>query len=62
MFELFGPFKLDCPKGLLDKKKFTEVYKEFFPFGKAEKFSTEVFKLFDTDHSGSIDFSGNYLI
>ncbi len=49
-------FLLDCPKGLLDKKKFTEVYKEFFPHGKAEKFSSEVFKLFDTDHSGKIDF------
>ncbi len=43
--------------GLLDKKKFTEVYKEFFPQGKAEKFATEVFKLFDTDHSGKIDFT-----
>jgi len=50
-------FLIDCPKGLLDKKKFTEVYKEFFPQGKAEKFSAEVFKLFDSDHSGKIDFS-----
>lgn len=48
--------KIDCPKGVLDKKKFTQVYKEFFPQGKAEKFSAELFKLFDTDHSGKIDF------
>lgn len=49
-------FILDCPKGELDKKKFTEVYREFYPQGKAEKFSDEVFKLFDTDKSGKIDF------
>ena len=49
-------FKLDCPKGELDKKKFTLVYQEFFPRGKAEKFSNEIFKLFDTDKSGKIDF------
>ena len=33
------------------------VYQEFFPKGKAEKFSNEIFKLFDTDKSGKIDFS-----
>jgi len=38
---------LDCPKGELDKKKFTKVYQEFFPRNRAEKFSSEVFKLFD---------------
>ena len=47
---------MDCPKGELDKKKFLTVYQEFFPRGKSEKFSNEVFKLFDTDHSGKINF------
>ena len=50
-------FLKDCPKGELDKKKFLAVYQEFFPRGKSEKFSNEVFKLFDTDHSGKIDFT-----
>jgi Ca2+-binding EF-hand superfamily protein len=49
-------FLKDCPKGLLDKKKFTEVYKEFYPQGKADKFCAQVFNVFDTDHSGKIDF------
>lgn len=48
---------MDCPAGVLDKKKFTAVYNEFFPRGKSEKFSAEVFKLFDTDKSGKIDFT-----
>ena len=44
----------------MDKKKFISVYKEFFPLGKAETFATEVFKIFDTDHSGKIEFVGKY--
>ncbi len=31
--------------------------KEYFPRPQVEKFSGEVFKLFDTDKSGKIDFS-----
>ncbi len=53
----FSKKKLDCPKGELDKKKFLTVYQEFFPRGKSEKFSNEVFRLFDTDNSGKIDFT-----
>ena len=64
-FFLFGKFllcslfsyslylKKDCPKGELDKKKFTEVYKEFYPQGKADKFCAQVFNVFDVDHSGA---------
>mgnify|MGYP002784902968 CR=1 FL=1 len=51
-------FLLDCPTGELDKKKFLQVYKEFYPQGKAEKFSNEIFKVFDVDGSGKIDFTG----
>jgi neurocalcin delta len=38
----------------LDKKKFIEVYKQFYPTGKADKFCSHVFKTFDTDNSGEI--------
>lgn len=50
-------FLLDCPKGELDKKKFLQVYKEFFPTIKADIFANEAFKLFDVDGSGKIDFT-----
>lgn len=50
-------FLKDCPKGELDKKQFTNVFKEFYPAGKAEKFSGSIFKVFDTDNSGKIDFT-----
>jgi neurocalcin delta len=50
-------FLKDCPKGELDKKQFTNVFKEFYPLGKAEKFSASIFNVFDTDKSGKIDFT-----
>jgi neurocalcin delta len=31
-----------------------EVYKQFYPSGKADKFCSHVFKTFDTDNSGEI--------
>jgi len=49
-------FLRDCPNGKLDKKKFLEVYKKFYPEGKAEKFCGQVFKTFDSDDNGYIDF------
>lgn len=49
-------FIKDCPKGKLDKKKFVEIYKQFYPQGKADKFCGHVFKTFDTDNSSEIDF------
>ncbi|XP_014679315.1 PREDICTED: neuronal calcium sensor 2-like, partial [Priapulus caudatus] len=46
----------DCPNGQLTRKKFLEVYKQFFPSGNAETFCDHVFRTFDQDNSGSIDF------
>ncbi|KAI3382262.1 hypothetical protein SNEBB_011444 [Seison nebaliae] len=50
-------FLKDCPCGKLDKKKFIHVYKQFYPQGKADKFCEHVFRTFDTDSSGKIDFN-----
>ncbi|CAF1339319.1 unnamed protein product [Rotaria magnacalcarata] len=59
--EWHSGFLKDCPSGKLNKKKFIEVYKQFYPTGKAEKFCEYVFRTFDTDGSGNIDF-GEFLI
>lgn len=37
-FVLAKGFLRDCPNGRLDKKKFIEVYKRFYPQGKADAF------------------------
>jgi neurocalcin delta len=49
-------FMRDCPAGQLTRAKFLEVYSSFFPQGNAEKFCEHVFRTFDSDNSGKIDF------
>jgi len=46
----------DCPDGQLSRAKFLEVYSSFFPQGNADKFCSHVFRTFDSDNSGKIDF------
>ncbi|CAF4678137.1 unnamed protein product, partial [Rotaria socialis] len=45
-----------CPNGRLDKKKFIEVYKQFYPHGKADNFCKLAFDTFDSNDDGTIDF------
>ncbi|CAF2191904.1 unnamed protein product [Rotaria magnacalcarata] len=54
--EWHAGFIRDCPSGRLDKKKFIEVYKQFYPSGKPETFCKFAFDTFDANHDGSIDF------
>lgn len=52
----FESLQRDCPGGQLSRSKFLEVYSEFFPNGNAEGFCEHVFRTFDTDNGGTIDF------
>ncbi|CAF1160589.1 unnamed protein product [Adineta ricciae] len=54
--EWHAGFLRDCPSGKLDKKKFVEVYKQFYPNGKADNFCKFAFDTFDANNDGSIDF------
>ena len=49
-------FLRDCPTGKLDKKKFVDVYKQFYPHGKADSFCKYAFATFDANNDGTIDF------
>ncbi|CAF4072728.1 unnamed protein product, partial [Rotaria magnacalcarata] len=54
--EWHAGFLRDCPNGRLDKKKFVEVYKQFYPHGKADNFCKLAFDTFDSNDDGTIDF------
>ncbi|EDS44849.1 conserved hypothetical protein [Culex quinquefasciatus] len=49
-------FAQDCPNGKLTPAKFVDMYKMFFPSGNAEEFCDHVFRTFDMDKNGYIDF------
>lgn len=49
-------FLKDCPAGELTKDQFISMYSKMFPSGNPSKFSENVFRTFDTNRSGTIDF------
>ncbi|KAK7574249.1 hypothetical protein V9T40_011440 [Parthenolecanium corni] len=59
--EWYKGFKQDCPNGRLTPAKFVDMYKMFFPSGNAEEFCDHVFRTFDMDKNGYIDFKDNRL-
>ena len=46
----------DCPTGQLTRDKFIDLYKMFIWVGNAEQYCEHVFRTFDTDQNGIIDF------
>ena len=53
---LFRGFKKDCPGGLLSQDKVLEMYTMILPEGNAKNFVEQIFRVFDKDGDGTIDF------
>ncbi|XP_074640288.1 neuronal calcium sensor 2-like [Tubulanus polymorphus] len=52
----YKAFTRDCPEGEITRGKFLEIYAQLFPDGKAKSFYNHLFRTFDVDNSGKIDF------
>merc|ERR1712158_155834 len=54
--EWYKGFKQDCPDGHLTKDNFMKIYSKCFPGGCVSEFCDHVFRTFDSDKNGFIDF------
>ena len=54
--EWYEGFKKDCANGRLTPDKFVNMYKMLSPSGNVEQFCDHVFRAFDTDKNGYVDF------
>ena len=56
MKTIYRGFKKDCPDGQLLREKVLEMYSMILPEGNAVVFVDQIFRIFDGDGNGSIDF------
>ena len=54
--DFYKGFIADCPDGKLNPDTFCQIYSRCFPAGNAKEFCSHVFRTFDADKNGVIDF------
>ena len=52
----YSGFLRDCPNGKMTQEQFFSMYRMLIPEGNTEKFCKHVFRTFDADNNGYIDF------
>jgi len=54
-------FQKQCPTGRISKEEFQSIYSKFFPESDANTYAQHVFRSFDTNDDGTLDFK-EYII
>ncbi|KAK2830831.1 hypothetical protein Q5P01_018762 [Channa striata] len=57
----YSNFKRQCPTGRISKEEFQTIYSKFFPESEANTYAEHVFRSFDTNDDGTLDFK-EYII
>ncbi|XP_029023740.1 recoverin-like [Betta splendens] len=57
----YGNFQRQCPSGRISKEEFQTIYSKFFPDSDANTYAQHVFRSFDTNDDGTLDFK-EYII
>lgn len=53
---LYRNFKNDCPNGIVNEETFKDIYGQFFPMGDAGSYAHFLFRAFDVDDAGELNF------
>lgn len=61
LVQWYENFKRQCPTERITKEEFQEIYSKFFPDSDAQTYSQHVFRSFDTNADGTLDFK-EYII
>lgn len=61
LVQWYENFKRQCPSERITKEEFQEIYSKFFPDSDAQTYSQHVFRSFDTNADGTLDFK-EYII
>ena len=57
IIELYNGFLKECPNGKMNQQQLCQMYKQIFPNGNPKTFSKHLFRSFDLDKNGYVDFS-----
>ncbi|XP_041867679.1 recoverin-like [Melanotaenia boesemani] len=61
IYHWYENFKKQCPTGRISKEEFQTIYTKFFPDSEANTYAQHVFRSFDTNDDGTLDFK-EYII
>lgn len=57
----YDNFQKQCPSGRISPREFEKIYERFFPDSDAKTYAKHVFRSFDTNDDGTLDFK-EYII